>query len=614
MLGLRQKLSLGFAGLLVILSVIGVQGVLQVTKLGESIDVILRENYRSVVACQEMKEALERIDSGILFTLLGDVGQGKDLIDRNTAAFDRALQVELSNITLPGEGERAVGLQELFREYRALLKTVEDTDLPLSLRRRTYFSELLPLFGRMKDNAEEILRMNQQNMSDANDHARRSAAAARRQMYVLLLAGTAIAIAFFYYTGRWILHPINRLIQSADEIGRGNLDLVVQAGSRDEIGHLSKSFNDMAASLREFRRSDQARLIRIQRATQRAFDSLPDAIAVVDLEGQVEVSTALARDGFSMKANTRLEQIDVPLMNEMFQFALKSGRVVTADAEKAVLQRFVNGEERFFRPEAVPIIDYEGFPTGVVMVLKDVTQLRHQDEMKKGLLSTVSHQLKTPLTSIRMAIHLLLEETIGPLSEKQVELLLAAREDSERLHGILGNLLDLGRIEAGKGVMRFEKIYPNTIVLDAVDVFTLAAHDRGITLRAELPGDLPEVWADSTQVGLVFSNLLTNALRYTDPGGIVTVSAAADDQRVFFSVSDTGKGIPEEYRDKVFEKFFRLPGQEAGSGAGLGLAIVREIVEAHWGTVGVESSEREGSVFTFSLRRADRIAREDLLR
>jgi signal transduction histidine kinase len=234
--------------------------------------------------------------------------------------------------------------------------------------------------------------------------------------------------------------------------------------------------------------------------------------------------------------------------------------------------------------------------------------------MKKGLLSTVSHQLKTPLTSIRMAIHLLLEETIGPLSEKQVELLLAAREDSERLHGILGNLLDLGRIEAGKGVMRFEKIYPNTIVLDAVDVFTLAAHDRGITLRAELPGDLPEVWADSTQVGLVFSNLLTNALRYTDPGGIVTVSAAADDQRVFFSVSDTGKGIPEEYRDKVFEKFFRLPGQEAGSGAGLGLAIVREIVEAHWGTVGVESSEREGSVFTFSLRRADRIAREDLLR
>ena len=607
MLGLRRKLSLGFGGLLVIILVLGFQSILYLTRLGKSIDVILRENYRSVIACQQMKEALERTDSGTLFLLLGFTQEGRELVSKNELAFEKALQIELNNITVPGEDERAHRLQELFGRYRTALEDVTDSKTPLDHRRNVYFTSSLPLFEQIKNTADEILRLNQQNMSDANDRARTSAAVARKQMYVYLLVGAVVATGFVFFTGGWILRPINRLIQSADDIRRGNLDLVVQSDSRDEIGRLSEAFNAMAASLREFRRSDQAKLLRIQRATQQAFDSLPDAIAVIGLDGNVELATGTAKNTFGLRPGTQILSLPFGWMVDLYNDALKGGIATRQQSNRRFIQHFVNGEERYFRPEAIPILDGERQPTGVILALQDVTLLQQQDEIKRGLISTVSHQLKTPLTSIRMAIHLLLEENVGPLTEKQVELLLAASEDSNRLHTILNNLLDISRIESGKAKMELRAVSPHSMVSEALEPFRRVAQDHGLTTNVDAPADLPDAWADMTRIGHVFGNLLSNAIKYTRAGGNVTLSAKAEEEFVCFSISDAGKGIPSKYLPRVFEQFFRVPDQGTETGAGLGLAIVKEIVEAHGGTVGVESQEGKGSTFTFTLRRADRV-------
>lgn len=612
MSGLQKKLFLGFGGLLLIILIIGSQSIIQLTMLGGSIDVILRENYRSVVACQEMKEALERIDSGILFVIVGKEKKGRELVSRNQVFFEKALNTELNNITLPGEGEKAARIRDLYEQYKTGLECVKALGMTASLRRNAYFSEILPTFQQIKDAADEILWMNQQNMNEANDRARFKAASARKQMYILLLAGMIVAAGFFFFTSRWILRPINRLIRSADEIGRGNLDLVVKSESHDEIGHLSEAFDGMAANLREFRRSNRAKLSRIERLTQRVFDRLPDAVVILDLEGRVEVATELARDVFGMKVDIRMQELELPLVSNTFQRAISSGLKTIPDSGKAIMQRFVGGEERFFQPEVTPILDSDQQPTGAVLVMKDLTQLLQQSEMKKGIVSTVSHQLKTPLTSIRMAIHVLLEEKIGPLVEKQVELLLAAREDSDRLYDILNDLLDISRIESGRVVMHFKKIVPNTLVRSAADLFTLSALDKGVSIKTELSSEQPEVWADETQIGHVFSNLLSNALRYTDPGGEITVSSVADKNWVTFKVTDTGKGIPPEYLNNIFERFFRIPDQNRETGSGLGLSIVKEIVETHGGTVNAESAEGKGSAFMFTLLRADMFAKEEI--
>jgi len=611
MLGLRQKLSLGFGGLLLIILIIGIQSISHLTQLGQSIDVILRENYRSVIACQEMKESLERMDSGTLFVLLGEKEKGTELIQKNEAAFEKALQAELNNLTLPEEGKKAHHLQDLFKRYRATLHEMQGIGTPVHQKRNAYFSKLFPVFVQIKETADEILQMNQRNMSDANERARRSAASARRQMYILLLAGMLVAVGFVLFTGRWILRPINRLIRSAEEIKQGNLELVVQSNSRDEIGQLSDAFNEMASALRESRRNDQTRLTRIQRATEQTFNSLPDAVAIVDPGGKVDVATETARNVFELKPGKQIRGLPSRWMDEIFIEALRTGRTIQPSGEQRVIQHFVNGEEHYFRPEAIPILGRDMQPTGVVLVLQDVTQERKQEELKRGVISTVSHQLRSPLTSIRMAIHLLLEEKIGSLTPKQIELLVAAREDSDRLHSILNNLLDISRIESGKVQMNFQKVSPHSMVFEALEPFQMDFKDRNVTLGTELQDDLPEVWADTARMNHVFANLLSNALRYTPPGGKVTVLGKADKEWVQFSVSDSGKGIPSQYLARIFEQFFRVPDQGTETGAGLGLAIVKEIVEAHSGTVKVESRLGEGSTFTFTVRRADRIMRED---
>ena len=609
-MSLRQKLALGFGGLLVIIAAIGIHNISRIIALGQSIDVILRENYRSVVACQEMKEALERMDSGAVFVLLGAEQKGNDQIAQNDARFEKALQVELGNITLPGEGEKAERLKQLIGQFRSDIKVMSNPAVGREARRKAYFDELLPQFQRLKETADDILRMNQENMVAMDARARRQALSVRGQMYMMLLAATVIAAGFLFLTGKWILRPITRLTDSAKEIRKGNLDLVVPGGSGDEIGQLSEAFNEMTASLREFRRSGQARLLRIQRSTQQAFDSLPEAIAVLNPEGEVEVATETAGEAFGLRLKVRVQDVPYPWMANLFEEALRKGRTVELAGTEAIVQQFVRNEERFYRPKAVPILDSGGAPAGVVLILHDVTQQRQLDEKKSGAVSAVSHQLKTPLTSIRMAIHLLLEEKVGGLSPKQADLLVSAGEDAERLNTIIDELLDIGRISSGKARMDLRPVPPIDLVAREIEAYRPAARDGGVSLAIDLPATLPQVWVDPPRVAHVFANLLSNALKYTPPGGKVTLSAKAEGEFVRFRVSDTGVGIPEKYLSRIFEQFFRVPEQGPGTGVGLGLAIVKDIVEAHGGTVGVESREGMGSTFHFTLRSADQSDRE----
>jgi signal transduction histidine kinase len=460
-----------------------------------------------------------------------------------------------------------------------------------------------PLFQEIKNVAQDILLMNQTNMNEANNAARRRADTAHRRMLTAITVYAFLALLFSYLAQRWILHPINRLIESANEIRSGNLDLVLEVGSRDEIGRLSESFNEMAAALRRVRKEDRVNLMRTRRATEEVFKALPTAIAVLDLEGRVEVSTEEADRHFGLKPGVLAGDLGYEWLPPMIRQALDEVRVVERDPGSGFVQQFVDNREYFFQPMAVPIPagPERREPTGAALILKDVTQVHEQQEMKRGVLSTVSHQLKTPLTSLRMSIYLLLEERIGPLNEKQVELLMTARDDSERLVGILEDLLDINRIESGKSRIALKPAAPRALVRDSVEPFLVEARDKGVTVVNDVSDDLPHVMADAEKIRHVFANLLSNALRFTGPGGSVTIRASRERDHVAFIVEDTGKGIAGEELKHLFEPFYRVPGQDERTGVGLGLAIVREIVRAHGGDVGVESVVDRGSTFRFTL-------------
>jgi signal transduction histidine kinase len=234
-----------------------------------------------------------------------------------------------------------------------------------------------------------------------------------------------------------------------------------------------------------------------------------------------------------------------------------------------------------------------------VTLLQDINHLREVDRLKSEFIATASHELRTPLTSVQMGVHLLLERAAGELTEKQVEILSACREDCERLDTLMRDLLDVSRIEAGESKPRLEPIKTRDLINDAIKELRPQVESKGLDFRVEAPIDLPWVNADRSQVERVLSNLVVNAMRYTKHGEI-KISVLPRGNSVAVSISDTGSGIPPEYLPHIFDKFVQVPGAATG-GAGLGLAISRLIVEAHGGQISVQSERGKGSTFTFTL-------------
>jgi signal transduction histidine kinase len=259
------------------------------------------------------------------------------------------------------------------------------------------------------------------------------------------------------------------------------------------------------------------------------------------------------------------------------------------------------GQERYFLPRVVAIRTERDELIGAAVALADVTKFHLLDRLKSDMVSTVSHELKTPLTSVQMAVHLLLEEVVGPLTPKQVELLLAARQDSDRILAMINDLLDLTRIEQGRVKLDLEPVPVAQLALEAVARSQSLAIARGIKLGASCLDTDIAVMVDRDRIEHVFDNLISNAIQHTNRGGAVDIGINPGDDRGQIVVRDTGEGIPPEHLARIFEKFYRVPASRHTGGAGLGLAIVREIITAHRGQIDVTSEPGKGTTFTFTL-------------
>jgi signal transduction histidine kinase len=465
---------------------------------------------------------------------------------------------------------------------------------------------LLGRFQEIKQVAARTLQINQENMWDESQEARRTAGTSLTWFAVGLFVAVLLAGLLAWHTIRTILQPIQAVTHSVLGISAGNVDQVVPVVSNDELGQLAIAFNLMARNLRDLRWSQSVRLLRVQRTSQATIDSFRDPVLVIDGEGQVEMANPAARrmlgvvprqDGQPSAGTWQPpEALRQPLAD-----ALQGRGDYLPDGFDHVLQIGGSGQERAVLPRIMTIRDPYGHTLGAAVLLHDVTRLRLLDQVKSNLVATASHELKTPLTSVRLAVHLLLEEAVGPLTSKQAELLMDARENCERLLTMVNHLLDLARLEQGFQQLDVQPESPATLLQHAADAIRPRADDKGVELVVEVPPVLPPIAVDSARISHALGNLLDNALTYTDRGGRITLTAAADGDAVVLSVSDTGCGIPPDYLPHVFDKFFRVPGQSRGSGTGLGLAIVHEIALAHHGTVSCESEPGKGTTFRLRL-------------
>jgi signal transduction histidine kinase len=240
---------------------------------------------------------------------------------------------------------------------------------------------------------------------------------------------------------------------------------------------------------------------------------------------------------------------------------------------------------------------------GLVAVIRDITSFREQEKEKEAFVAMLTHELRSPLGAVDTQLHVILKGLAGDLSEKQNHMLSRMRERVGNVLAMINDLLDLSKIESRKFAQEKTPMAVEPIIQDVIDLLGPQAQERGQTLDADLPESLPLVSADSHALREVVINLVSNALRYTPAGGRIRVGARADGPFVALTVEDNGLGIPKEYHDKIFERFFRVKDERARSvvGTGLGLPIVKAIVEDHGGALSLQSEVGRGSLFTVRL-------------
>jgi two-component system, NtrC family, sensor histidine kinase KinB len=611
---LRAQLLLShlvLVGLMLAVMLIAVAGFF---RLGQSVDRLLKENYKSVIAAQDMKEALERMDSAATFFLAGQTEKARKQYVEYRPRFEAAYQIEVTNITEPGEEQIARDLGASFAHYRKDIERLLYANPPLSPAdgRALYFGHLEPSFLFLKQQAHRILDLNQSAIVRADRRARGEAQTAALFSVGLTAAAVLLGLGLALRNLRALMTPVVSLIRQAEQIGAGYLNQRIETRRTDEIGQLAASFNEMAAKLEDARRAAEARFQRAERMSDIALDNLYDPVIVTDAMGNVAHLNRAAEGLFGPEIRARERSARSVVSDERLAQAI----------ERAIQQEQVSAEEgeaarvriggRTYRLRANPMTEDDGTLLGAVAVLEDVTHLTELDRLKTEFIGVASHELRTPVTSLLLSVQLLQEGAVGTLTPEQTDIVNAQRQDLERLDRMMRDLLDLTRLEAGAMPPRFEVVAPLELLTQARSAVEAQAEKKGIAVRltGSHPG-LPAVRADQGQIGRVLVNLVSNALRHTPRGGKVTLTAEpTGDGMIRFAVTDTGVGIPAEYLPRIFERFVQVPGATRG-GAGLGLSLSEAIIRAHGGEMRAESEVGKGSTFWFTLPAAEASAESE---
>jgi NtrC-family two-component system sensor histidine kinase KinB len=595
----------GLLCLLIILLSMGLYSVHQCSALGMRIKAISMDNDRSGQRIGQMKRSGAAMTGALLALTTGDQTRSESDFDAASKSFDEALEEEKSRqSTSQDEKEAITKLGDAFKSYDARARVFLKAPQQPGEEWHGTAARLGKDTAQILDLVDKLTVAHQTSLSDGD---KISGDDINNTIWILtLLMIMALVASLTAYLGlsRGLLNPLKSLTSSIRHVGEGNLDQTVPVLSKDELGILATSFNQMAAQLRLYRSNTSEELMRLNLTIRSTLASFPDPIFVLNSVGAVEFRNPVA-DELAMKllfsGVTRLpEQVD-----EKVELVRASGQDYLPTLFRDAIKFHIDGQDRYYLPRIVLLRDDQRVVFGVAVILEDVTRMLLLDDVKSNLISTVSHELKTPLTSVRMALYLLHEKTVGVLNEKQADLVSTAREDADRLLRTLNDLLDLAKLEQGPSQLELVSVPPTELVDTAIRGTTEIAHASEINLKTEIAPNLPEVRIDRQRIAYVFANLITNAIKYSPKGTEVKVRVGMGQTRtgkpcVRFSVSDHGAGISQEHQAHIFERFYRVPGTNK-SGAGLGLSIAREVVMAHHGEIGILSKMGEGSEFFFVL-------------
>jgi signal transduction histidine kinase len=602
---LSTRLMLGLMCLMIIVLAMGLYSMNQCNELGRRIQSFALENDGTGRNVQEMKRACTAMTTALLCLTTGDTARCQTDFQTASGDFRMALDRQRTRATQDKDEKEATDkVNGAFEDYDQRAQAfihLPDQNAP------NWKSSA----GKLGDDTTKLLVL-VDGLAKAHEHAmtegQHSSASdvikTVRLLWFIILVAFAVTIMAYIGLNRGLLSPLRNLTASIKQIGQGNLEQNVPVVSKDELGVLAVSFNQMAAQLRQYQANTSVELLRLNETIRATLASFPDPVFVLNSEGAVEFRNPAA-DSLAVKllfsGVLRLPEV----VDEKVEEVRASGNDYLPTAFAEAIKFRVDGQDIYYLPRIVILRTEKGETFGVAVILDNVTRMLLLDDVKSNLIATVSHELKTPLTSVRMALYLLYEKTVGEINDKQFELVTAAKDDADRLLRTLNDLLDLAKLEHGPTQLQFRVISPESLIDNAQRAARDIAAAANIQCRTEIAPGLPKVQVDAQRIAYVFANLVGNAIKYSPGGSTITLRAEPGQTRaarpsVRFSVKDEGPGVTPEYQEHIFERFYRVPGTNK-NGAGLGLSIAREIVIAHGGEIGVLSEHEKGSEFFFIL-------------
>lgn len=600
---LRDKILLGFMVILLIMFFATLWSIYNFYRFNETIKKTMQDNYSVIISVDNMGKALDEQMQSVIVMFNQDFQKGDSLFTKSRIDYffwhNKAHDLVASN-----EEKRILDSMRvqinLFK-----LENIDKLDYKIFIRGqapkvKVDLGNLITQLQKIKDRCNRILEINHTFLNKAVEDVRRITQTAAITILLILLGAITLSFIFATKFSEYIVRPILKLRQSVSHIAEGNFKERIEIDENaDEITALAEEFNKMSIRLQGYEQLNLDKIGFEKKKSELVIEGMNEPVLMVDDDFNILLSNKAFNEIFT-EAAVKNEEIRKILSKEKAKAEKKSLAQIHSSKEDVIKIKNNLGEHKYYNVVAAMLDIPESVTTGTVFVFNDVTKYKELDRMKSEFIAKVSHELKTPLTSLGMALGLFEDGIVGKISKKQKDLVLSMKEDYQRLNKLVYEILELTKLEANLGKTKFEKFAVSRLADYVSKKFSILAKETKIKLEVNDSTNGANINGNIDTLISAVENLVSNSLKFTPRGGEIKVDFQRKDNNIFIEISDTGIGISPDNLKKVFDKFIQIDDSAPGS-LGLGLSIAKEIIELHNGEIKAFSELGKGSTFQIKL-------------
>ncbi len=602
---LRSKILLGFTVILLIMFFATLWSIYNFYYLNELIKKTMQENYSSLIAADNMGSALDEQLQAIVVMYNQSFEKGEDSFQKNRNEFYYWYESARQSVNSP-QGKNI--LDTLNIRYQGFLKDIYnsiDFNIYRAEKRQTLRSDYVRFVSEiqgLKKINNGILDLNHKSLNKSVVEVKDLTQNATIAILLILFGAIGISITFGTKFSNYIVKPISKLRESVTHIGEGNFDERIEIDENaDEINSLAEEFNKMSEKLGMYERFNLNKILYEKKKSELIIEGMNEPVLMVDENFNIVLSNKTFNEAFSQQNFDASTIKKLILPQEKTKAKNENGEDSGLYLKDDMIQiKDTEGNQKYFKVIAASLEIPESELRGTVIVFNDITKYQELDRMKSEFIAKVSHELKTPLTSLGMALGIIEDKVVGALTEQQTELVASMKEDYERLNKLVYEILELTKLESSIGKIKFEKFEAHKLADHILKKFSILAKDNNIKLHVnDQSGDLL-INGSYDNILSAVENLVSNSLRFTPKGGEINVLFAKTEENLVIEISDTGIGISPDNLKKIFDKFIQIDDSAPGS-LGLGLSIAKEVIELHNGEIKAFSELGQGSTFQIKL-------------